>query len=175
MIQNDFDIKTQETESGLPALPPGSPLFTIVVDVLPSWNDIISENNPIDRSKIIKRERERGYRVGIALAKSFNIKLKTVKVRAKTLRDSYRDVLIHPLTEKKLFCLVKVWRARSIKDRDKGNRRRDVYNVAAKAIIDGLTDAGIWMDDNEEIHTDFWVTYVGVADAPKIEISIFEK
>lgn len=175
MIQNDFEVLTGERESGLPNLPTGNPLFTIEIDTLPSWNEIIGENNPIKRSKIIKAERERGYRVGLAVAKALKIPLSMQKRESKTIRGSFREVCRYPVTELKLFCLLKVWRQAGIKDPAKGDRRRDIYNPAIKAIIDGLTDVGLWKDDNENYHTNLWLHYAGVAKTPKMEIKFYER
>lgn len=178
-VLQGFEILTDGVGRFLPALPRGNPLFTIKLSSLPSWNEIISENNPYTRSKITKLERGRGYEIGIALAKKLEVPLRVEKCNpngksGKPLRDAFRDVWTYPLTNKKLFCFVKIWRPFSIADRAKSNRTRDIYNLALKGLIDGLTDAGLWADDNELIHRDFMISYQGLDKETRIEIEFYE-
>lgn len=174
MLKKQFRIEVGETEQGLPKLPPGNPIFTITVETLPSWNDLLSSSNRSERIKLIKQERGRGYAAGVDIAKRLKLPLKLIRLNSKTLRGSFRDVSAAPVTNRKLFCLIKVWRERSKSNPGKPSRKRDIYNPAIKAFIDGLTDAGLWIDDNEEYHTDLWISYRGLADAPKIEIKFYE-
>lgn len=151
------------------------PLFTIILDSVPSWNEILYLP-PRARAGEIRRERNKGYKIGLSLGKLFNIPIKAqqIKKNAEDLRGSYLERLIHPVTENKLFCLLSIWRQKGVKDATKGNRKRDIYNAATKALLDGLTDAGVWEDDNELYHTDYYVRYMGVADSPRAEISFYE-
>ena len=174
-LLNDFKvIKGERKTDKLPLLPLSNPIFTIILDTVPSWNEIIYLSNPFDRSKMIKKERARGYQIGIALAKVLEIPLRTEKVNKKTIRDSFVDVLAYPVTGQKIFCYLEIWRERGKKDASRSNRVRDVYNAAVKALIDGLTDAGVWTDDSEDFHTDFWIHYAGLSEKPRVEIKFYE-
>jgi hypothetical protein len=132
----------------LPTLPTGAPLiYWRLPGGFPSVNEILYLS-PKSRAEIVRGEVDRGYVDGIAYGESLGLKLAYRDYQGKpTLR------LTVPYITVPVFCFVSVWRG----DR----KRRDVYNAAVKAYIDGGTKAGLWVDDGEAYHTDFWVHFAG--------------
>lgn len=132
----------------LPPLPSGAPLiYWRLPGGFPSVNEFLYLS-PKARAEIVRGEVSRGYVDGIAYGESRSIKLAYRDYQGKpTLR------LTAPIICVPVFCFVSVFRG----DR----KKRDVYNVAVKAYIDGGTKAGLWVDDAEEYHTDFWVHFGG--------------
>jgi Holliday junction resolvase RusA-like endonuclease len=176
MIQTEFKIETDAGRGLFPVIPGGDPVFKIELPDAPSYNELLYLT-PRVRAGVIRAERSKGYKMGLAIGRALKIPIVTrpVKTKGKSLRGSYREELEHPVTQKALFCFVKIWREASLKDPERGKRKRDIYNLAIKALLDGLTDAGVWVDDNEEYHQDFWISYRGVADKTRIIIKFFEQ
>lgn len=171
---NDYRINVNQHYAPMPGLPSPYPLFTITLESVPSWNRLIGENNPIERSKITKKQRLLGYAIGLEVGRALGIKIKTVAVpRVRNMRDAFRDALERMPFNFPLFCGVRIWRERSIKDKDKAARKRDIYNPDIKGLIDGLTDAGLWEDDNESLHRAVMYAYMGLDTAPRTEISFY--
>jgi Holliday junction resolvase RusA-like endonuclease len=56
------------------------------------------------------------------------------------------------------------------------NIRRDVHNLFAKPILDGFTQAGLWVDDNEKVVPKVTFEYCGVdKENPRVEFCIFQE
>ncbi len=55
------------------------------------------------------------------------------------------------------------------------NKKRDVHNAYIKPFLDGLIDARLWPDDNEEWITSVIFDYVGIEiGKAQVEIAIYE-
>jgi Holliday junction resolvase RusA-like endonuclease len=148
-------------------------LFGVSVPALPSWNDILYIHAQ-EQSKIMSPTRALGYNIGINIAKNHKIPLKVKSIPgAQSLRNSWREVATYPLTQKRVKCLVLLYREASLKDPDKPKVRRDVYNPIIKGIIDGFIDAGLFIDDNERYHKTVTIDYMGVSANPRIEIYFY--
>lgn len=151
----------------LPALPQGSPVMRVVLVALPSWNELLYLT-PRRRASIVKDERQRGRAIAARwltdrkIPSSIVVAGKGTVLRAK-----------EPVFDKPLFCFVEVERRVSKGNAAKSDRTRDVYNVAVKAFIDGLTDANFWVDDSEKYHTDFWVHYARLAEESTLDIRFY--
>lgn len=169
-------IRSAAEFPGFPGLPTQEPLLSIELENFPSVNEVLYLT-PIARSGLLRAERSRGYRTGIRAAQYLGIEVKTERVKVRRKRGSFYEAIERAqkqLTDKPLFCYVEVWRQASKKDAEKSDRKRDVYNLCVKSFIDGLTDSGLWADDSESYHTDFWIHYAGVTDKPRATMSFFE-
>ncbi|HEX9986918.1 MAG TPA: hypothetical protein VGE45_00355 [Chloroflexia bacterium] len=51
--------------------------------------------------------------------------------------------------------------------------RRDIHNLYCKPILDGFTDAGLWLDDNEQTIPQVLLIYDGVGE-PRVSFEIYE-
>jgi hypothetical protein len=86
------------------------------------------------------------------------------------LSDWYNE---HPLDDwyelrNGVWVVIKVYRHNNI--------RRDVHNLFAKPILDGFTQAGLWVDDNEKVVPKVTFEYCGVdRDNPRVEFCIFQE
>lgn len=157
-----------------PPLPVLVPLVAFELDELTNINDVLYMS-PKARAGAIGSARNYGYKIGIAAGRALGIKIeiKRKKGGGKSMREYAIEMLADPVTDLGIFTLLSVWHTRSIKDPAKGNRKRDVYNPLVKAVIDGLTDAGLWVDDSSEYHTDYRVTYKGLADRGKVVLAFY--
>jgi Holliday junction resolvase RusA-like endonuclease len=163
-------------EDGLPipVLPELTPLVGFGLDKTVNINDALYMA-PRPRAGMIKTARTHGYKIGLAAGRALGIPVvcKRVKVSKKSMRDFAIEMLEAPLTEYRIFTVLYLWHERSLSDPNKAHRKRDVYNPLVKATVDGLTDAGLWVDDNASYHTDFWVTYKGLADKGRAELVFY--
>lgn len=156
------------------SLPALIPLVAIQLSALPNMNDILYMT-PRARAGTVKMFRNKGYKIGLDVCRELGIPI-IVKQKpggGKSTREFAIEVASLPLYYVHIFTILDVWYGRSIKDPTKGDRRRDVYNLVVKATIDGLTDAGLWEDDNTDHHTDFWVTYRGLGDKGSMVLSFY--
>jgi hypothetical protein len=146
----------------LPFLPTGYPLALFSVLALPSLNDIIYLS-PKSRAAAIKEV--------VALGRSIAgewLQANSYPVVVTSKRGaSYLCAKRPPVFDVPIFCFVEIIRPDA--------RRRDIYNPAIKALIDGMTDAGLWVDDSEDYHTDLWVHYGGVVPGKgRVDIRLYE-
>jgi Holliday junction resolvase RusA-like endonuclease len=145
----------------LPSLPTGTPLLFWRLPGFPSVNEVLYLS-PKARAEIMRDERGRGYATAIKYAEGLRLPLNYQPWKGKqTLR------LKVPLTVAPLFCFVSIIRG----DR----KQRDIYNLAVKSYIDGCTDAGLWVDDSEDYHKDFWVHFESRGLAHAAEIRFYEE
>lgn len=149
-------------------------LFTVEMREMPNTNDLLYMM-PRARSGEVRRTRDLGYKTGLSVAKELGIGRKVIQRKGggKSMRDYAVEVASEYLTRQKVFCLLAVWHAESEKTPGKALRKQDIYNPMTKALIDGLTDAGLWEDDNASIHTDYWVSYRGLAVCNLYRLSFF--
>lgn len=172
MRQDEFSI-TIGGENDIPKLPDGPPIFKIHRTDIKSWNDMLYLS-PYVRAQTVRRERAEGYRIGLAVARSLSIPVKAVPdPKAKSVRASYVERLVSPIHDGKLFCFANVWRQYQKSDHDKALRKHDIYNPCIKALIDGLTDAGLWADDDERFHRAVLYHNAGLNSTPKAEVSFY--
>lgn len=156
--------------SPLPAL---TPLVAFELDELTNINDVLYMS-PMARKGAVGSARNHGYRIGLAAGRALGIPIEVrQKAKAKNMREYAIEMLATPVTDLRIFTVLSIWHTRSIKDPDKPNRKRDVYNPLVKAVIDGLTDAGLWVDDSSEYHTDYWVSYKGLLDRGRVELAFY--
>lgn len=154
-----------------PPLPMGQPLAVFRLDALPSWNEIIDEfcKHPAIGGKITSVWRRRGYDLAIAWAVDSKLQL-----RHGTVNRARRDlIIVQAIAKPPVFVFARYWRQAGVKDASRGSRRRDCFNLALKQFADGLTDAGFWEDDNEEIAPDVWAHYAGTRTIPKVEVYVY--
>lgn len=173
-LDQDYAVIRPGDMEPLPGLPVLIPLVAVSLSALPQMNDVLYMS-PYARKSAIGAARNRGYKIGLAIARAIGIPVvvKQKKGGGKSMRDFAIEMSANTLTELNIFCVLHVWHERSLKDPNKGNRKRDVYNPVVKATVDGLTDAGLWVDDSSEYHTDFWVTYRGLRDKGEMRIEFY--
>lgn len=173
-LDADYSIIKPGEMEPLPGLPVLVPLVAVSLSALPQMNDILYMS-PIARSGTIKAARNRGYKIGLSVARAIGIpvEVKRKPGGGRSMRDFAVEMSSESLTDRMIFTVLHVWHERSLKDPDKGSRKRDVYNAVVKATIDGLTDAGLWVDDSSEYHTDFWVTYRGLRDKGEMRLEFY--
>ncbi len=170
----EFKLDISRQYRPFPGLPKPYPILSIEFQTLPSINDVIYLS-PKERAKEMGKDRVMGYAVGSRVIREKQLKTKIVKnPHAKSSRFAYTEKAASPLTQKPLFCFAEVYRQKGKKNPELSDRQRDIYNPLIKSFIDGLTDAGLWLDDNETYHKDFWIHYAGLSDTPKIIISFYE-
>jgi hypothetical protein len=155
----------------LPAL---KPLVGFNMTELLNINDALYMS-PFKRKDAIRATRGKGYRYGLQTARILGIPEKTVPVKkgSKEIRGAYKTILAYPITRLKIFSVLYVWHGRSIKDAALPARTQDIYNPLVKGFIDGLTDAGLWEDDNARYHTDYAARYMGLADSNVYELMFY--
>lgn len=156
-----------------------SPLPVLIPLVGFRMTDLLNINDalymaPKVRAGMVRASRSKGYRYGLQTARVLGIPEKTVPVKgAKDIRDGFRAMLGYPITRLKIFSILYVWHMRSKKDPALPVKTQDIYNPLVKGFIDGLTDAGLWEDDNASYHTDFAVRYMGLADINRYELMFY--
>lgn len=155
----------------LPFLPTGYPVIAFRLSVLPSLNDVLYINRK-EVTTLIRQERLAGRTAAAEWLQKQRIPV-TVKQEPGKGGVTYLRAKEVVFTGR-LFCFAEIKRERSLKDKRKGNRRRDVYNLLIKGFIDGCTDAGLWVDDSEEYHTDVWTHYGGTAERSSVEVRLYE-
>jgi hypothetical protein len=70
--------------------------------------------------------------------------------------------------EARVWLNIKVYRNNNI--------RRDVHNLYAKPILDGFTQAGLWVDDNEKVIPKVTLEYCGVDRVnPRVEFELYQE
>jgi hypothetical protein len=145
----------------LPFLPTGYPLATFSVSSVPSYNDILYLS-PTERARAVRDVRATGRSIAGEWLRANSCPVEVVSKRGVNYLRS-RSIIFQVA----LFCFVEIIRG----DR----KRRDIYNPAIKALIDGMTDAGLWVDDSEDYHTDLWVHYGGIVPGKgRIDIRLYE-
>jgi hypothetical protein len=155
----------------LPFLPTGYPLLVFRLLALPSLNDVLYLTRKQTVS-FVRQERLRGRsEAGVWLTKQ--------KLPATLIQERGKGGLTYLRAKEvvfntRLFCFVEIIRKASDKNPLIGDRRRDIYNPLIKGFIDGCTDAGLWVDDSEEYHTDVWTHYAGVQKRGRAEIRFYE-
>lgn len=158
-----------------PGLPVLTPLFAFTLDDIPNLNDLLYMAPKI-RSYAVKSHRNNGYKIGLQVARRLGLGVSAHKKKGggKSMREFAIELADNPVTDRRIFCIASLWVERQTKgDISQPRKKRDVYNLLVKAYVDGLTDAALWEDDNTELHTDYWVSYVGLADRTRLELSFF--
>jgi Holliday junction resolvase RusA-like endonuclease len=141
---------------------------------LPNLNDMLYAS-PMARKTMVGVARTKGYKIGIDIAREAGLGLQIIRrQKAKTSRDYAVEVAGRYLTEKPIFAMAFLYFESAKKDRSRGSRTRDIYNPVLKATIDGLTDAGLWEDDNTDYHTDLWTSYRGLKDSTETLLMFYE-
>lgn len=156
-------------------LPTGQALAVLRFGPLPSWNDVLDAANthPARGGALIKEYRTLGYHTAIAWATDSKLPCSyQAYTRGRTAERLYR--LSSPITLSPVFTFARYFREPGVKQKLKGNRRRDAFNLWLKALTDGFTDAGLWEDDREELVPNVWVHYAGVASPGYTEIWLYE-
>ncbi len=155
-------------------LPVLKPLVAFNMTELLNINEALYMS-PFKRKDALRGSRGRGYRYGLQVARALGIPEKTVPAKkgGKDIRGAYTSKLAYPVTSLKILAVLYVWHGRSIKDPNSPARTQDVYNPLVKSFIDGLTDAGLWEDDNVRYHTDYASRYMGLADTNVYELSFY--
>jgi hypothetical protein len=157
----------------LPAMPERL-LAYITTRRFPSWNDILK----VDRRAAVaikQKARETGRQAAAAWAKGEGLTLHQRYIMPPDAKRGYLvERLDQPLTLSPVFVFIRIWRKASLKDPKAGDRIRDVFNESVKAFLDGFTDAGIWLDDNEQCAPDFWIRYAGTKPEHLAEVFIYE-
>lgn len=172
-MQKEYAIRRAGEMEPYPPLPVLNPLVSFELSAMPNLNDVLYMS-PMGRKYAVATSRNLGYKAGLAAARALEIKVSTHRVKgAKSLREFAIEMADVPLTEYKIFTILNVWCEQGKKDPSKGNRKRDVYNPVVKSFVDGLTDAGLWVDDNTEYHTDLWVRYRGLGEKGRFELSFY--
>lgn len=165
-------IKPIITGAEFPVLPTEF-LAGLTLEPFESINEVLYLS-PKGRAEKVREARAAGYAAAIDLAKFFGRKI----VNKKRVPRGNPRALVEwqtPLTTGKVFTYLKIYRKQSKKDPLRGDQTRDIYNVLVKGFIDGFTDAGVWIDDSENYHPDFWVHFEGFFPAPpKMEIYFYE-
>lgn len=174
-MRQEYEICGPGEMTDYPALPALIPLVTIRLPSLPNMNDILFMS-PIARSGAVRGSRQKGYKAGLSIARKLGLGVSVHRIKGRG--KSIRDIAIEKSDETlagglKVFTILSVWHERGKKDPEKPNRKRDVYNPLVKSFIDGLTDSGLWVDDNAMYHTDFWVTYRGLDKESRWELSFY--
>jgi hypothetical protein len=156
-----------------PPLPVLKPLVAFGLTDLININDVLYMA-PKVRSHVVRNSRNKGYRSGLGVARALGIPEAVKPLPGKNTRNSFRTQLAYPVTRLPIFTILYVWHGRSKKDPALPARTQDVYNPLVKSFIDGLTDAGLWEDDNVRYHTDFTAKYMGLSDTNRYELAFFE-
>lgn len=174
-MDRDYAVIMPEDMEAKPALPVLIPLVAVLVSAMPNINDVLYMS-PMGRKSAVGYARKHGYKIGLDIARALDIPVKARKIKgARSLRELVVEMSTQSLTDRKIFTILYIWHPASKKNPLKSDRKRDVYNPLVKATIDGLTDAGLWEDDNTEYHTDYWVSYRGLAPTGKIILAFYAK
>lgn len=156
----------------IPPLPALTPLVGIYTGEMSNINDVLYMT-PMHRARAVKAARQKGYKLGLMVGDALRIPIRGRDVVGPSGRVYKRLMLTQTLTMGKVFTRLTVWHKRATGEERKSNRKQDIFNPITKALIDGLTDAGLWEDDNAESHTDYWVTFGGLADFNFYELAFY--
>ncbi len=177
-MYGEYATLTPEQMADIPALPVLIPLVSFELSTLPNLNEVLYMS-PLARQGAVRGSRNLGYKCGLSAARALHIRVAAQRIEKKAaikgvaMRDIAIERATFPITDYKIFTILNVWFEQGKKDPQRGNRKRDVYNPVVKSFIDGLTDAGLWVDDNSEYHTDFWVRYRGLESKGRFVLAFY--
>lgn len=171
----DYAVLTPGQFEDKPGLPTLIPLVAVSLSALPNLNEILYMS-PMGRKGAVSASRSRGYKIGLEIARALKIPVvvKQKKGGGKSMREYAIQMAEYTINGNlPIFGTLYIWNERSKKDAELPRRVQDIYNPVVKALIDGLTDSGIWTDDNSRIHRDLLISYKGLADMTAYRLSFY--
>jgi hypothetical protein len=120
----------------------GKPLAQFHIRGLQSWNEVFGKGHWRNKQRVVKRWRAIGERLGLRLRAQKGMPSRRVEIRSASGKNIGR------LTGHTHFPIVAQTRVLVLVKVVLGTERRyDVHNVFVKALFDGFSDAGLWVDD----------------------------
>jgi hypothetical protein len=120
----------------------GKPLARFYIRGLQSWNEVFGKGHWRNKQRVVKRWRGLGEKLGLRMRAQRGIASKWVGIYSSTGKHVGRLIghtHLPIVAQRRALVVVKVVRGTE--------HKYDVHNVFVKALFDGFSDAGLWIDD----------------------------